>query len=180
MKRALYGIFFVAFAVICGCGGGGGGSGSPSIPHGPGTPTPAPTSTPTPSGKKIQHIVIVIQENRSFDNLFATFPGADGTTYGILTHRTEIQPRLRGRSLGKELNHLRCGYRTEYDDGKMDGFDLISFGSGCTGRPAGTFPLRYVESGRYQAVLGDGRRLRDSPITCFRRKAAAVLRHIRN
>ncbi len=30
----------------------------------------------------ISHVVIVIQENRSFDDLFATFPGADGTTMG--------------------------------------------------------------------------------------------------
>src|ERR1700688_798785 len=30
----------------------------------------------------IQHVIIVIQENRSFDNLFATFPGANGTTTG--------------------------------------------------------------------------------------------------
>jgi len=34
------------------------------------------------NGSPIQHVVIVIQENRSFDNLFATFPGADGTRTG--------------------------------------------------------------------------------------------------
>ncbi len=27
---------------------------------------------------KIRHIVIIMQENRSFDNYFGTFPGADG------------------------------------------------------------------------------------------------------
>jgi phospholipase C len=26
----------------------------------------------------LSHVVVVIQENRSFDDLFATFPGADG------------------------------------------------------------------------------------------------------
>jgi phospholipase C len=31
----------------------------------------------------IQHVIVVIQENRSFDNFFATFPGADGTTTGL-------------------------------------------------------------------------------------------------
>ncbi|HZV77536.1 MAG TPA: alkaline phosphatase family protein [Candidatus Babeliales bacterium] len=30
----------------------------------------------------IKHVVIVIQENRSFDDFFATFPGANGTTVG--------------------------------------------------------------------------------------------------
>src|SRR5581483_915572 len=27
---------------------------------------------------KIKHIVIIMQENRSFDNYFGTYPGADG------------------------------------------------------------------------------------------------------
>src|SRR5262245_53165792 len=27
---------------------------------------------------KIQHIVVIMQENRSFDSYFGTFPGADG------------------------------------------------------------------------------------------------------
>ena len=27
---------------------------------------------------KIQHVVIIMQENRSFDSYFGTFPGADG------------------------------------------------------------------------------------------------------
>lgn len=30
----------------------------------------------------IEHVVIVIQENRSFDNFFSTFPNANGTTVG--------------------------------------------------------------------------------------------------
>jgi len=31
----------------------------------------------------ISHVIIVVQENRSFDNFFATFPGANGTTTGL-------------------------------------------------------------------------------------------------
>ena len=36
---------------------------------------------------KIQHIIIIMQENRSFDSYFGTFPGADGlpTKDGALT-----------------------------------------------------------------------------------------------
>jgi len=37
------------------------------------------TQTPSPIG----HIVVIVQENRSFDNLFATFPGANGTMVGL-------------------------------------------------------------------------------------------------
>src|SRR5262245_23887727 len=42
-------------------------------------------STPTPTKaslelvrQKIKHVVIIMQENRSFDSYFGTYPGADG------------------------------------------------------------------------------------------------------
>ena len=36
-------------------------------------------SSPSLSGiQKIRHVVIIMQENRSFDNYFCTYPGADG------------------------------------------------------------------------------------------------------
>ncbi len=36
-------------------------------------------SATDPTGiQKIQHVIIIMQENRSFDNYFGTFPGADG------------------------------------------------------------------------------------------------------
>ena len=28
--------------------------------------------------QKIKHVVVIMQENRSFDSFFGTFPGADG------------------------------------------------------------------------------------------------------
>ncbi|MFY9663140.1 MAG: alkaline phosphatase family protein [Candidatus Cybelea sp.] len=34
--------------------------------------------------KYIKHIVIIVQENRSFENLFAGWPGADAPTYGYM------------------------------------------------------------------------------------------------
>lgn len=46
-----------------------------------GKPRVAPTSTPSPVARyPIKHIVIIDKENHSFDNLFGTFPGADGAT----------------------------------------------------------------------------------------------------
>ena len=32
---------------------------------------------------KIQHVVVIMQENRSFDSYFGTFPGADGIPGGV-------------------------------------------------------------------------------------------------
>ena len=34
--------------------------------------------TPLPAGNPIEHVVVIELENRSFDNLFGTFPGANG------------------------------------------------------------------------------------------------------
>ncbi|HEY4914300.1 MAG TPA: alkaline phosphatase family protein, partial [Candidatus Dormibacteraeota bacterium] len=42
------------------------------------SPNPSPTSVATTGIHKIQHVVVIMQENRSFDQYFGTFPGADG------------------------------------------------------------------------------------------------------
>jgi len=42
-------------------------------------PGPTPTTVAEASGiHKIQHVVVIMQENRSFDQYFGTYPGADG------------------------------------------------------------------------------------------------------
>lgn len=49
------------------------------------TQTPQPSSTPQPTPttvNPIRHIVVFIQENHTFDSLFAGFPGADGKAAG--------------------------------------------------------------------------------------------------
>jgi len=49
------------------------------------TTTSTSTSTPTPSAttqtrglKTLKHLIFIVQENRSFDHYFGTYPGADG------------------------------------------------------------------------------------------------------
>jgi phospholipase C len=102
--------------------------------------------------RKIAHVIIIIQENRSFDNLFATFPGADGATTGIGT--CAVSPKcpkgrvvipLRAVKLANlDLPHDRAAYLTEYDDGKMDGFNQIGLGGNGLDGPAGKYPYQYV------------------------------------
>jgi phospholipase C len=95
---------------------------------------------------QIEHIVLIIQENRSFDNLFATFPGADGTTVGTL-HTGKVIP-LKKRSLAAwDIDHGYNTYLTDYDGGKMDGFDLSRM-NGNT--PAGKYPYQYVDPSQIQ------------------------------
>ncbi|HYZ15209.1 MAG TPA: alkaline phosphatase family protein [Candidatus Acidoferrum sp.] len=77
-----------------------------------------------PSGV-IKHVVFVIQENRSFDNLFNGFPGADTVTSGR-RHDDSIVA-LHPLSLNEpvDLDHARQSFLNSYNDGRMNGFDLI-------------------------------------------------------
>jgi phospholipase C len=82
---------------------------------------------------KIQHVVIIMQENRSFDSYFGTYPGADGIpgvagNPGLLPclpnprSRRCVRPfhdRL-DRSLGGP--HASWNVKSDVDGGRMDGF----------------------------------------------------------
>ncbi len=52
-----------------------------------GTPT-APTS-PLQT-QKVQHVVVIMQENRSFDNLFHGFPGVANLPYSYVPQRETV------------------------------------------------------------------------------------------
>ncbi|MFI5056068.1 MAG: alkaline phosphatase family protein, partial [Actinomycetota bacterium] len=42
------------------------------------TTVPATTAPPPEGLQKLQHLIFIVQENRSFDQYFGTYPGADG------------------------------------------------------------------------------------------------------
>jgi phospholipase C len=94
----------------------------------------------------IRHVVILIQENRSFDNLFATYPGADGTRYGMIkTGSKDVRIALKPVALDGlcDFGHGYANYTTDYDRGAMDGFSLEGGSKKCPG-PAGKKPYQYV------------------------------------
>ncbi len=71
MPRRLLAAALVCLLCLAACGGGKHKPGRPSLPN--------TTIAPTPTGiHKIQHVVVIMQENRSFDSYFGTYPGADG------------------------------------------------------------------------------------------------------
>src|SRR5512147_1768288 len=55
-----------------GDGGGSGGGGGGGTPTGPMNPPPGGTFP-------IDHVIVVVKENHTFDNYFGSFPGAEGT-----------------------------------------------------------------------------------------------------
>jgi len=72
----------------------------------------------------IRHIIFIVKENRSFDHMFGTFPGADGATSGKCGSKTV--PLGHAHNMTPNLNHEWAPARIAIDKGKMDGFCNIS------------------------------------------------------
>jgi phospholipase C len=75
---------------------------------------------------KIQHVVIIMQENRSFDTYFGTFPGADGIPHGACIpdplHSDCVAPFHDALDLNRGGPHGAANAAADMDGGKMDGF----------------------------------------------------------
>jgi phospholipase C len=73
----------------------------------------------------IKHVVFIIKENRSFDNLFGRFPGANGVTVGMRDGKeVPLTPASSGRSV--DIPHCRECSIESINGGKMDGFgDMV-------------------------------------------------------
>lgn len=80
---------------------------------------------------KIKHIVIIMQENRSFDTYFGTYPGADGLpmkngvpTVCVPDPRSGqcVKPFHDTRDLNRGGPHSNVDEVADVDGGKMDGF----------------------------------------------------------
>jgi phospholipase C len=85
-------------------------------------------SLPDPVDSGIEHIVVVMMENRSFDHLLGWLPGANGQQAGLayLDEKGEAHPTYRLTTFvgcsHPDPDHSYTGGRSEYDDGKMDGW----------------------------------------------------------
>jgi phospholipase C len=98
---------------------------------------------------KIQHVIVIMQENRSFDQYFGTYPGADGIpmNHGVPTvcapdpaHRDCIRPYLSHRNVDSGGPHGSVAAHADIDHGKMDGFILAVQGTGHGLCPDATSP----------------------------------------
>jgi phospholipase C len=107
------------------------------------TPKAAQATRATRSTGKIQHVVIIIQENRSFDNIFAGFPGADAPLTGLRHNgkRVSLHEATLQQRPNVDIKHDYRHSQIEYDAGKMDGFDEDVW---MNGQPAKTYPYAYL------------------------------------
>jgi phospholipase C len=83
------------------------------------------------SGKResaypIDHIVVFVKENHTFDNYFGSFPGADGTTTCRLKDGTAFTCPRAPHSTSRDLCHGHGCALTDWAAGKMDGWEDVA------------------------------------------------------
>ena len=93
-------------------------------------PKPAPTQSATPPAappglEKINQFVFIMQENRSFDHYFGTYPGAEGIPPGVCLPNSPgpcMAPYHNAAVVNQGGAHFYYDALTSIDNGLMDGF----------------------------------------------------------
>jgi len=120
---------FATFALSA-CSGGGGGSVSqlPQV-----AATSAPARSQSLGESKIQHVIVVILENRSFDNMmqFYDHKKADiadiaGTAHDKAGNPVTLTPQTLTASMNG-TGHSHDAFLADYDNGKNDGWTSYGF-----------------------------------------------------
>jgi phospholipase C len=79
-----------------------------------------------PGIHKIKHVIVIIQENRSFDQYFGTYPGAIGIPKNACVpdplHGGCQKPYVDHADSNKGGPHMNANSIADVDGGKMDGF----------------------------------------------------------
>jgi phospholipase C len=120
--------------VIAGCRGAANGlASSPTLPLV--NPQPGQISLQQLAHKsKIQHVVIIVQENRTFNNLFFGYPGAKTQSYGYDSNNKKIPLKSISLKTKWDMQHNGHGFITSCNgtgkipgtDCRMNGFDKES------------------------------------------------------
>ncbi|MGB1580840.1 MAG: alkaline phosphatase family protein, partial [Nevskiales bacterium] len=109
---------------LTGCGSDGADDNSSG-----GTGTQALSQLPPPEESGIDHIVVLMMENRSFDHFMGWVPGANGVQAGLsfpdhngeMVSTYHLAPNYQGCEFGDPAHGYTTG-RTHLNGGKMDGW----------------------------------------------------------
>ncbi|MGB8909892.1 MAG: alkaline phosphatase family protein [Candidatus Cybelea sp.] len=118
----------VAAAILPGCGGSQQPIGSPGALSQAAAHVPNVTSLGMRHDEQraIQHVIVIVQESRSFDNLFAGYPNADAPTKGLTSTGKYVPLKPISLANGScDATYLMGRFDVVYDDGKMDGWNLL-------------------------------------------------------
>ncbi|HEY6272419.1 MAG TPA: choice-of-anchor D domain-containing protein [Terriglobales bacterium] len=82
-------------------------------------------SKPGDLNSAIQHIIFITKENRTFDQMFGTYRGADGATTATLSTGQVINLGHTPDVTARDLGHSWPDAVLAIDNGKMDAFDTV-------------------------------------------------------
>ncbi len=99
----------------------------------------------------IKHVIIIMQENRSFDSYFGTYPGANGIPAGVCVpdplHGGCVAPFHDSSDKNYGGPHGHEAFTSDLDGGKMDGFvGEAEKGMGCSTTEPNCSPCTEKES----------------------------------
>ena len=142
-SRVLCAVLVAAISASCGQTGAG------AVRFVPAVPQPASLF----ARPQIAHVVIIVQENRTPDNLFHGLPNAEIANSGLNSHGKMVPLRPVALRSTIDLQHTHSGFETEYANGRMNGFDRAR--SGCNGNcpPPGVRAYSYVRPADAAAYL---------------------------
>jgi phospholipase C len=126
----------LAAAVLSACSGG-----TSSVPRGPAGGLSSFAKHLAGSANQPTHVIIIVQENRTVDNLFQQLPGIDTQNYGLNSHGQQVPLTETGLGVAYDPSHRHQAFVKEYYNGKFNGFDKEICGKGC---PA-DFAYSYVD-----------------------------------
>ena len=118
----------------------------------------AGSSFASPQNLRVDHVVVIIQENRTVDYLFNGLPGADTVAQAKLPNGRDVALQPVALSAPYGISHRHNAFTLEYDHGRLDGFDKV--GTHCQIRHG--CPLRYLRAYGYaphaasKTILCDG------------------------
>ncbi len=108
---------------------------------------------------KIQHVIVIMQENRSFDSYFGTYPGADGIPAGVCVpdplHGGCVAPFHDPLDKNAGGPHGRNAAVQDINGGKMDGFVAqAETGLHCSGTNPNCSQCEGAEAAGCREVMG--------------------------
>ncbi len=103
------------------------------------TPTRLPiTETPAPTRAPIQHVIVIVKENHTFDHYFGRFPGADGAKQVPINGALQDPPVAPDRP-PSDIDHSFAGAHRAWNQGAMDKFQ------GLSGAVVAGFPVAFAQ-----------------------------------
>jgi phospholipase C len=109
--------------------------------------------------QKIQHVIVLMQENRSFDSYFGTYPGANGIPSGVCVpdplHGGCVRPFHDTSDVNSGGPHGTGSTIKDVNRGKMDGFvEVAEEGLKCESTNPSCVPCKSTEPAACVDVMG--------------------------